>query len=281
MDKRGFLFTIISLIMLISILAFVIAYQNRIKELQDADTVNILRYYEDDIVSNSYSDLMDINVVNISKKTNTLVNFSSLGKYALDRDNQGIMNNYRNFIIDNYSRLNNINISMDNFVPEFYVKPYNSKFSLGTGSLTVLNPNYTQIQRINIDVTVNETLDAGTAVIPSADPGKITINVRFIRRSSKEILYSQEKDQDPTEVNPEFKLPFRSDPPNPTEVSSVSVKFGNYGTDGMLMISTSSLEGEITRFEIYYDNSDSRTIIDTGANLKINDKSSDIILAQQ
>ena len=51
--------------MLISILAFVIAYQNRIKELQDADTVNILRYYEDDIVSNSYSDLMDINVVNI------------------------------------------------------------------------------------------------------------------------------------------------------------------------------------------------------------------------
>ena len=136
-------------------------------------------------------------------------------------------------------------------------------------------------KEVDIDVTVNETLDAGTAVIPSADPGKITINVRFIRRSSKEILYSQEKDQDPTEVNPEFKLPFRSDPPNPTEVSSVSVKFGNYGTDGMLMISTSSLEGEITRFEIYYDNSDSRTIIDTGANLKINDKSSDIILAQQ
>ena len=159
MDKRGFLFTIISLIMLISILAFVIAYQNRIKELQDADTVNILRYYEDDIVSNSYSDLMDINVVNISKKTNTLVNFSSLGKYALDRDNQGIMNNYRNFIIDNYSRLNNINISMDNFVPEFYVKPYNSKFSLDAEDLVVLNPNYSQIQRINIDIKVNETLD--------------------------------------------------------------------------------------------------------------------------
>ncbi len=281
LNKKGFLFTIISLVILISILIFAIAYQNRVKELQKLDNVNILRYYEDDITANAYSDLLDIEVFNISRNNNVLINFSKLGKYALDRNNQEIMNNYRDFIISNYSRLNNINASFDNFVSEFYIRPFNSRFSLNTGNLNILNPNYSQIQRINIDITVNETLDTGAAEIPPVNPGKIPIHVRFIRKSNGQVLYEQEKEQDPTGNNPEFRLPFKSNPPNPVEVSFVNVKFGNYGESGMLIASVSNLEGEITRFEIFYSNKDSRIALDTNSSVRINNKETKIVLAQE
>ena len=281
MNKRGFLFTIISLIVLISILVYVIAYQNRIKKFNELDNLNTLRYYEDDIVNKAYTDLLNINLVNISKNSNTLINFSKLGLYSGNRNQQGIMNNYRTFVIGDYSRLNNINVSFNNFAPEFFIRPYNSKFILGNINLTVFNPNYTQIQRINIDITVNETLDTDNSQKPSQDPVGIPIKVRFIRKSGT-VIYDEDRNQDATENNAPFRLSFKtSNPPIQHDFSEVNVKFGNYGQNGMLIVSVNNLEGEITRFEIYYNNANSRIVIDTESNLKINDKETRIILAQE
>ena len=281
LNKKGFLFTIISLVILISILIFAIAYQNRVKGLQKLDNVNILRYYDDDITANVYSDLLNIEMFNISRNNNVLINFSKLGKYALDRNNQGIMNNYRDFIISNYSRLNNINASFDNFAPEFFIRPFNSKFSLNTGNLNILNPNYTQIQRINIDITVNETLDTDNNEKPSQDPTGIPIKVRFIRKSGS-VIYDEERNQDAMENNAPFRLSFKTNnPPIQHDFSEVSIKFGNYGENGMLIASVNNLEGEITKFEIFYNNADSRIVIDTNNNIKVNDKETKIVLAQE
>lgn len=281
MNKKGFLFTIISLIVLISILVFVIAYNNRVKQLNELDTVNILRYYEDDIVSNVYAYSLDINLVNISNGGNTLINFSKLGLYSGNRNQQGIMDNYRTFVIGDYSKLNNINVSFDNFVPEFFIRPYNSKFTLANKNLTVLNPNYSQIQRINIDITVNETLDTDDNNKPKRDNNQIPIRVRFIRRSNGAILYDKEVEQNPTQNNELFQLTFKTNPPPIHDFSEVSVKFGNYGQNGMLIASVNNLEGEVTKFEIYYNNSNSRIILDADSNLKINDKETRIVLAQE
>ena len=281
LNKRGFLFTIISLVILISILIFAIAYQNRVKELQKLDNVNILRYYEDDITANAYSDLLNIEMFNISRNNNVLINFSKLGKYALDRNNQEIMDNYRNFIVSNYSRLNNINASFDNFISEFYIRPFNSKFSLNTGILTILNPNYTQIQRINIDITVNETLDTDNNEKPAQDPTGIPIRVRFIRKFGS-VIYDEERNQDAMENNAPFRLSFKTNnPPIQHDFSEVSINFGNYGENGMLIMNVDNLEGEITRLEIFYSNTDSRIVRDTNSSVRINNKDTTIVLAQQ
>ena len=281
LSKKGFLFTIVSLIILMSILLFAIAYNNRAKSFQGLDNINILRYYEDDIISNVYSDLLDVRLVDIIKGDNTLINFSGLGVYASNRDKQVYMDNYRNFVVGYYSSLNNINVSFGNFVPEFYVRPYNSKFSLDAEDLVVLNPNYSQIQRINIDIKVNETLDLEDDGQPPQDPGETPIRVRFLRNNGN-VIYDEERNQDPNENNNPFRISFKTNPPNTIhDFSEVGVKFGNYGENGMLILNTNNLEAEITRFEIFYNNADSRIVINTNSKVKINDKENSIVLVQE
>ncbi|MAG47604.1 hypothetical protein CL617_03285 [archaeon] len=280
MYKKGFLFTIISLAILLSILVFSIAYLDRVKEFDKLDTVNILRYYEDDIVSNVFNDLYNIEVKDIKRSGSVIVNFSKFGIYKLDKDLNLIRNNYRTFVGGRYSELNNINVSFSNFLNEFKIKEYNSSFIIRNSNFTMSNENYDFINGIEVDIVVNQTFEIDDSEQPSQqDPEDPLIHVRVLRESGV-VIYDQSINQGSEESNNPFRVSFKTEEDN--DVSEVSFEYGILNEiNGEAFFYSSNLEARITRFEVNYDDIGSKVVIDSESLVKINDKESKIILGQE
>ena len=101
--KKAILFTIMTLLLLLSVFTFTQAYLDRNKELQN--TVSLsgaggkLRYIEDDVISNAYGDLLGIKFGNITRGDYINISFN-LASLVHGRKYLDVTNSYESFVED-------------------------------------------------------------------------------------------------------------------------------------------------------------------------------------
>jgi len=286
MNKRGILFTVTSVMLLISLFLLTNAFLDRTQELQRDIAVKVtaeqLAYAENDIAGNVYSELLTT-VASIKRTTSTTIQFNSI-QLSADLDHSARMQQYQDFIEQNYTLSNNLDISLIGFNNSFTIEPLNAMFVVNKDILYLYSPE-DEINRITLNIVVSRDNETKfESVVPIVPPG-IPIVVRYYDYED-DLIYDQtilmRPDHDNDNIaDRQFYQSFSDG------AAYIDTKFGTVNsTDGVLYISVVNLTANITSLEITYANQATAIIIKGGnvsikANIGKMTKNSPIILAEE
>ena len=286
-SKKGVLFTIVTIILLTSLFLFTKAFLDRSIELDNAlvsyQNTEKLAYIEDDIVSNSYSDLLKISLSAIKRDPLYInITFNHLGILSPNLNHNKIMQDYKDFVVNNYSTMNNIAITLTDFTSNFTINPYNASYYLNGSKLYLYNPDYTSLQKISLQVKTNDdNLNFKNSSTPSNSSGKL-IEVNIIDKDGDSLLPTTIRTLSPTLVNAPFYVNF-----NTTNTPNVSIYFGQFNNkNGTLFVSTDFTTANITSITLTYTALQQKVYLSAGnltiAN-KLNavNKTNEVILAEE
>jgi hypothetical protein len=201
-----------------------------------------LRYLEDDIASNIYSDLLLLQEVSISRGSflTIIVNHAGLGSST---DFQQKMQEYKNFIGQKYARLHNCYIALQGFNNSFSITPYNGTFIIDANVTYVYTGNLPVLNRTSMTIQVNGFMLNTSAGHP-ADTGYTEISVKILHSSG---MYDYSANLNPTAANDPFYINFENN-------SRIEVTFGRYNNNnGVLRINASGLQADVSNLELMYN----------------------------
>ncbi len=288
MNKKGILFTITTIFLLLAIFLLSSAYLTRNKELQRTATISLagdrLSYIKDDITNNIYSDLLSINLESINpepiskgktRRENATVVFNH-SNLTSSINHEQLMQNYETFIEGTYSALNNINIDLIGFNNSFSLSPYNSTFIIDSNMIYVYTENPDNIKRIKLMMDIDES----TLNISQGQPGNtgdIEVEIEMNHGGGE---FNPTADLDPTINNNPFYVDFASG-------SRIEINFGLYNSqNGVLRINASGLKADTPHFEFVYYTLSEKIVI-KGGNISITSpvenitKQTEIIIAEE
>ena len=285
--KKGFLVTIMAFLLLLPIFYLSSDYISRNKELQSTITASGLadkiRYVEDDIISNAYQDLTSLELTNITRTDNINISFTRL-YLAHGRDIKGKIQDYKDFIGQTYSSLNNLNITLEDFHNNFTIHPYNSTFEIQGQNITILSmpvaTNY--VQKIAITADISAKNDSGCE-IPSddnSDNPELSITYKYMGGSCTNIIQLS-----PTENNDVTNKQFYLKTTDPN--GFIDIKYGRIDSDdGVLSIATHNITANITELDLIYDLPNEKVKLKSGSieiKSKIDDmrRKTQIVLAEE
>ncbi|MBW2984325.1 hypothetical protein KY361_04375 [Candidatus Woesearchaeota archaeon] len=259
--KKGILFTITTIFLLLAVFLLSSAYLTRNKELQRTATISLagdrLRYIEDDITDNIYSDLVSINLESISRGTYVTVVFNH-SNLSSSINHRQLMQDYETFIEGAYSALNNINIDLIGFNNSFSLSPYNSTFTIDSNMIYVYTENPDNIDRIQLIMDIDEAT-LNTSDGQPSDTGDIEVEIEMTHSGGE---FNPSADLDPTVNNDPFYVNFEAG-------SRIEINFGLYNSQsGVLRVNASGLKADISHLEFRYNLLSEKVII-KGGNISI------------
>lgn len=287
-SKKGILFTITTIFLLLAVFILSSAYLTRNKELQRTATLSLagdkLSYIYDDVGDDIYYELLETNT-SISRNGNFITITIQQPGISSSSSHDQQMPPYESFIESTYEVQNNMQISLTGLNNSFTVSPYNAEVIINDSIFYFYTGNTSALQNISVEATVDETRSIDYDGKPSQDPGHKLINVNFYQNGSQ--IYSESRNQNPAEANSEFYQTFKNDgPPVEHNVSGIYVQFSSYnGQDGVLRVWVDSLDANITKLDITYAAQGNVKI--KGGNISITSpvenitKETEIILAEE
>jgi len=257
MNKKAALFTIITFLMLFSLFVLTGSYTHKNRNMNilftEINTNSQIKYYEDDIVSDVFSDICKFNINSISRQANNLTLGFSISEYQTGTDFSSEYFDYVDYVQSYYSQKNNINVSLQNFTPDFEIKPYGTNFLLN-GSIQVLN-NISHLKRISITIIINEDADNHTNSSP-VDTGNTELEVDIYDASGKQLFSDTHANLDPSLVNEDFTIRLESG-------DEIKVEFGDIVQPGILQISTDT-SVNITQLNLIHNITEEKIRITAG-----------------
>ncbi|MBS1266660.1 MAG: hypothetical protein MAG795_00628 [Candidatus Woesearchaeota archaeon] len=257
MNKKAALFTIITFLMLFSLFVLAGAYTHKNKKMSqlftEIKTSSQIRYYEDDIISDVFSELCFFSINPIERNSqNTTLSFS-INDYQTGNDYSSDFIDYVDYIENTYSQQNNINVSMQNFTSNLVIQPYGTQISLNN-SIQILN-NWTHLNKITIKVFINQDITNHTNTSP-VDTGGTQLQVEVYDSSSKQLLDDTTAFLDPDLLNSDFTVTLESG-------DMVEIGFKNTLNPGTLTVN-SDFPVNITTLQLKHNNTDSQVKITAG-----------------
>lgn len=286
-NKKGLLFTIVTIILLSSLFYFTKALLDRSLELDNSlvSYVNVekLAFIEDDIVSNSYNGLLKISLSGIRRDSSFVnISFSHLGIISPNMDHTKIMQEYRDFVTDNYSAFNNIGITLTDFASNFTINPYNATYSLNGSKLYIYNPDYADLQKISLTLrTSSDNAALRNTSAPSNTTGKL-IEVQILDKDGDTLLANTLRSLSPTISNMPFYSGF-----NTTNSPNVSIYFGQFNNNpGTLLVNAEYTTANITFITLTYTALQQKVYLSAGNitianNAVFANKTNEVVLAEE
>jgi hypothetical protein len=186
-NKKGFLFTFITIFMLFALVVLSYDYLQRNKTKQDLISSlsysNRLNFMRENIVSDYFS-MLDITLDEIQRQDNyIIVKFSNFSTIKGESIYPAFLLKQKDFTENNFSHLSNVNINLQNFIPEFVLFPYNTEFiidnRLDSRDFFIRVNNYEYFNGMEIDIKLNNSIDnLNLTNIPSNTSDKPYIKVR-------------------------------------------------------------------------------------------------------
>ncbi|MBI2107910.1 hypothetical protein HYU10_02900 [Candidatus Woesearchaeota archaeon] len=266
--KKGVLFTVTAIMLLLSVYLLANAFSERSSGLSEAiiglSFGDRLRFVEDDIISGSYAQLLDIDFDNTERSASFTLRFDRFFISPL-RDYPSYMKAYETLAENKYSSLSNINITLSGFNSSFIARPYNSTFILGKSNFTILtmpdSANY--IQTITANIRLNGTFscdgeacedqedaDENACEQPGNDPqGNPVIDITWEDKNG--MTCTRSRRLDPTEDNnkgngKQFYVGL-------LDAGNAEIKYGSVdGTNGIFRLAADALSANATQLDIGY-----------------------------
>lgn len=297
MKKKGFLFTIATLLLFFSIFALTSVYLDRNKDLQYSmilsGTGDRLRYVEDDVISNVYSDLLGIKLNAItqpSKQDDINISFSQF-LLAPGRDYQAIMQAYEDFVEGTYANKNNIEIGLS-FSNNFTIEPYESLFQItGQDIYAYTLPRIYRENIVNGITVIIEVAAQNNSVCSAPDDDHSqnpVISVTFVynKAGGGQGSCINTIQLSPLENNIKAGHQFYMETANPS--GSIEVTYGKKASmDGVFSILASGISANVTQLNFEYEPLAGEEVILTGGAISMETlvreitKQSQVVLAQE
>lgn len=217
MNRKGFLFTIFTLMMLISLFLITLAYVEWFEnyKFNNADLSNSKRinFFKDDIGSD-IKNILDFDDLTI-KRENGEIEFEFENFFNSSKDYNLLLNEYESFIEEDYNSYfgNAIDLNLNN---SFLLNPYNISYN------TYSNDAYLYINSINganLEILIyNSSSLSGTSVPSDMGGDYPLVKVRFIDRNGYTFLNSERR-LDINNSNGNFECDFNG--------NKVYINFGN------------------------------------------------------
>ncbi len=278
MNRKSMVFTLITLLFLISMLMLSLTYyrntRDPAKQLSGSLAGDRMRYLEDDTAGSIYTDLFSTDLPAIAHLPGeTILNFSGI-ILSETSGRQSLIEEYSQFVQSNYSGMTNIHASLENLSGKFRVEPFGSEISIADSNLTVSGQNSSALQQIIISVRVDRQLSALTSNTTPPDTGTTAVSVN-IYDSDGNFVAGADSHLDPSAYNIPFSAAFGS--------SLINISFGNLvNGDGTLLIDAEGLEANITLLSLAYSQSDTLSLVGGRIHLLLPawgmEKNADIIL---
>jgi len=268
-DRKAFLFSILTIMLLLPLFFFASKYLT-ISKTREGMTSDI--YIPDKIVSieNNYRNLLfdalDLEIEQlIINKAGTRLIINNITQLSGSNNIVEDVNDITQFMVDAYSNLSNINITIINSSSSFILFPYGSDFIINDTEIRIITQNYSAISTINITLwgLHNYNWSYGS---PNND-GSIypELNVK-INRLDKTTVFDISRTLNPEQYN----IPIYEEFNLTTFRANISIYFGQLdGIDGVLLIKANNISTTIESFEIAYKPSTARPNIYSYANLSI------------
>jgi hypothetical protein len=287
-NKQAILFTITTFLLLLSVMTLSLTYLEKNDEMNSfvasSTASDKIRFIEDDIVSESYSDLLGIGLNNLST---TAVANVSFYRIIMSQDISPLahMTQYKNFIQSIYSSKNNVNITLQGFNNTFKIEPYGTIFELNSENIRVFTipqaGNYVQRIELTANIDAQNSSPCLTPLPGGASDPYISVKFNFIGGSCFDTIklpYDENNDVGGKQ--------FYMDTTSPA--GYFEVKYGQLierAGNGILGVYSSGVKANITRLDIIYDVIPNTTLRIKGGTLIINsseiNKIEEIILAEE
>ncbi len=294
MLKKGFLFSLATILFLSILVVMSLTYLSRSKDfetdLNKLIAVNQIKFIEDSVSYEYYNKIIDLKpgIIRDSGVGQVRVTFADAGKLPSLENKSELARIYKENIEDEFSMLNNINITLKNFYPNFTILPYNSVFGKEGGNLTMYNFNYSALKKIEIELQVDRPLDnVDTITMPAgsvdSDP-EIKVKIRDKGSSGQgkgankgEMILDDEKHLNPLIKN-SYKVTFETG-------GFIGIDFGNFNkNNGTYIVYVDDVNVNITSYQVRYDYVD-QEVKAVGGNISINKlgiyKNTELILASR
>jgi len=281
MNKRGILFTIVTIFLLTSVFLLSSSYVKRNKLHQDivseAAIAEKARFIHEDIVTD-FMNLLDITLDQIVRNSTSVnlrfTNFSTIGEsttYSTD------LSTYEAFIQGTFSNLTNTIITLESFTPMLSFYPYNSTIEIHPAYLQLYTRDYTRLNYIYIELRLNQT-NLTVSSQPTDDAAGnplLKLNITDADGtiigsfSPKTYILDAEGDDQRIIITED------ADPPS----YNISILFGKYTeinpfgddiiSDGVLFILVSNLQAKVGQLELDYDLTAKNTVLEANATIYI------------
>lgn len=287
MSHKGFLFTLITFLLMFSILLFAKAYLSQSGGLKNSAlagfTPRQMGIIENDVVSNAFNELLSVNLKSIVRGSANIVSFN-YAELTHTRSYSSIMSSYKQYIESDYSTLINFNVSLIGVNNSFRIQPYNTIFHVNGQSLYLyFNPPLTNINSITLSAKT-DSVRAGGCDQPQNDPGYPVVTVNYYDNNGLVCDYSQSLNPDQDNDKGGGRQ-FHLDVKDPA--GEINTKFGIVdGRAGTFAVFTSGVNANITQLDISYTMDTRKIYLESGdINIRSNvgnvTKTSRIILAQE
>ena len=257
MNKKGFIFTTSTILLFFSVFVLANVFLDRTEELKHTvvrtSVPEKIRYVEDDIVSNIYTELLPLNV-SIERNGGLLtINFSETIYLQNSNHFDADMQPYKTFVEGNYASLLNLNITLINFSANLTIEPYNSKLDLDENSIYIYN-DPTHLNKITLLLKTDEANYEGLE--EEFTVGDVSLAVILLNETGS-IIYDESSSVDETIQN---KLKFVLGGGN-----SVQIRFGSFDSypDATLEL-TNDIYTEIREFVLKYTEQPAKTVLKGG-----------------
>jgi len=203
--RKGFLFTVMTVLLVLALFLISSSFLEAQLALQDQSYLEgeKVKYVEDDVSSNFYSDVFGAGVPSSSRGTNwARLYFPTAAFLSPSISHSQLVSDYRNFFQGPYSQMLNANISLTGFQNKFFTLPFNSTFYVQQNVFKVstipFSTNY--INSIMISVNASKARQ-GACSAPNNDPSSPSItvtlkdNAGFSCTNTVNLNYSQNNDQ--------------------------------------------------------------------------------------
>jgi hypothetical protein len=161
MNKKAIFFSLTTTMLLLSTLVFTATYLQTTKETKQIQLAtlisNKLRFIQDDVIGDIYSDLFQFNSVTIERTGGeTIFTCNSSCTIGSGQNYDSRMLEYEGFIESVYANRNNLNINLTNFIPQFNLNPYGTIFDLNQNTYFIYN-DPVKLNSLEVVLSVEQT----------------------------------------------------------------------------------------------------------------------------
>jgi len=239
MNKRGYLITIITVLLLMSLLVLASSYATRLKTNEEIYVKSILgdkiRYIENDIGEEFfYFWTLETDSIQI-KQSKIDIDFEDLFNATANITFPYYSGNYTTFVEDYYGKKMNTEIELNNFTDGFMIHPYGQQFYFDqAGNFYIsIHPDYVNHSKwyeIRFEV-LNWEKSEQTIDVDPADDGCSTWNkvqVQVDTPGAGGNVYNDQPCLDPYEANEPFEIVFEHNTGAGTYEMRLKIYYGFY-----------------------------------------------------
>ena len=274
-NKRGFVFTLIAILIFSSLFIITASYLKRNLQAQEfiseTSHSNRLKFIRENIVNDFYT-ILDIKLDGIYRGNNNVIikfsNFSNISENTYYLEN---LSRYENYIENEYSDIVNNKINITNFIPEFSIYPYNSTFLIDRYMFYLYTKDFDNVVNITIDLYLNES-NTTSITTPENRTDGIPFRVRIFN-STRGIIINKTTLMNMSEEGNSYFIEFDGGSKNLTLEFGRHRQIRYFGpdimTNGTLYVETTNMDAKIGRLWLAMKDVDEKVVLKTKAFLYV------------